>query len=76
VPRPPNCWILYRSDKRKELGKMHENEASKMISARWKSEVPHVRAKYEQLANEKKEEHTRMYPDYRFSPVKKEEKER
>jgi hypothetical protein len=55
---------------------MHENEASKMISARWKNEAPDVRAKYEQLANEKKEDHTRMYPDYRFSPVKKEEKER
>lgn len=42
----------------------------------WKAESPHVRAEYERRADLKKAEHHAMYPQYRFQPVKKEEKER
>ncbi|KAJ6603110.1 hypothetical protein B0H10DRAFT_644679 [Mycena sp. CBHHK59/15] len=75
-PRPPNAWILYRADKAKVVGRLAQSEMSKQISIMWKSEPPHVRAEYERRADEKKAEHSRMYPDYRFQPVKKEEKDR
>jgi hypothetical protein len=42
----------------------------------WRSELPDVRAEYERRADIKKAEHQAMYPEYRFQPVKREEKER
>ncbi|KAJ7502787.1 hypothetical protein B0H11DRAFT_1711498 [Mycena galericulata] len=75
-PRPPNAWILYRADKSKEIGRKAQSDVSKEISAMWKAESPHVRAEYERRADLRKAEHQAMYPEYRFQPVKKEEKER
>ncbi|KAJ7251782.1 hypothetical protein B0H12DRAFT_1185159 [Mycena haematopus] len=75
-PRPPNAWILYRAEKSKVIGRKAQADVSKEISAMWKSELPHIRAEYERRADIKKAEHAAMYPDYRFQPVKREEKER
>ncbi|KAJ7128884.1 hypothetical protein C8R43DRAFT_957402 [Mycena crocata] len=75
-PRPPNAWILYRAEKSKAIGRKAQSDVSKEISAMWKAETPDVRAEYERRAEEKKAEHSAMYPQYRFQPVKKEVKER
>lgn len=82
-PRPPNAWILYRSDKIKVLppaapGQRSRAQAdvSKLISDMWRNESDAVKLEYERLADAKKAEHQRLYPDYRFQPMKKEEKER
>jgi len=82
-PRPPNAWILYRSDKLKSLppeqpGEQRRAQAdvSKLISELWKRESEAVKLEYERLADAKKAEHQRLYPSYRFQPMKKEEKER
>ncbi|KAG2113868.1 uncharacterized protein F5147DRAFT_35746 [Suillus discolor] len=82
-PRPPNAWILYRSDKIKELppaepGQRSRAQAdvSKLVSDMWRKESDAVKLEYERLADAKKAEHQRKYPDYRFQPMKKEEKER
>lgn len=82
-PRPPNAWILYRSDKLKSLppeqpGEQRRAQAdvSKLISELWKRESDAVKLEYERLADAKKAEHQRLYPSYRFQPMKKEEKER
>ncbi|KAJ6497877.1 hypothetical protein C8R45DRAFT_899415 [Mycena sanguinolenta] len=75
-PRPPNAWILYRAEKSKIIGRKAQSDVSKEISAMWKAEPPHIRAEYERRADIKKAEHAAMYPDYRFQPVKREEKER
>lgn len=82
-PRPPNAWILYRSDMVRELPpvapgtpRRAQAEVSKMISDMWKAAPERVRQHYEQLADAKKAEHQAMYPGYRFQPMKKEEKER
>lgn len=82
-PRPPNAWILYRSDKLRELPPPAPNQprraqadVSKLISHMWKHESEYVRAEYERLADVKKAEHQALYPGYRFQPMKKEEKER
>lgn len=80
-PRPPNAWILYRSEKLRVIGESEaprkpQAEISKIISAWWKGESPDVRAYYERLSDEKKAEHQIKYPGYRFQPMKKAEKER
>ncbi|KAG2033502.1 high mobility group box domain-containing protein, partial [Suillus americanus] len=80
-PRPPNAWILYRSDKIKVLppaqpGQRSRAQAdvSKLISDMWRNESDAVKLEYERLADARKAEHQRLYPDYRFQPMKKEEK--
>ncbi|OAX39957.1 hypothetical protein K503DRAFT_799226 [Rhizopogon vinicolor AM-OR11-026] len=82
-PRPPNAWILYRSDKLKSLPpeqpgaqRRAQADVSKLISEMWRSESEAVKLEYERLADAKKAEHQRLYPSYRFQPMKKEEKER
>ncbi|KAI0291631.1 hypothetical protein B0F90DRAFT_1775681, partial [Multifurca ochricompacta] len=82
-PRPPNAWILYRSDKLQQLPpppegqpKPTQAEVSKIISAQWRLESDEVRALYDQRAEIAKAEHARLYPNYRFAPMKKAEKDR
>lgn len=79
-PRPPNAWILYRSDKLRELPpappgeRRAQSDVSRLISTMWKQETDATRQYYERLADEKKQEHSIKYPGYRFQPMKKEEK--
>ncbi|CAE6381628.1 unnamed protein product [Rhizoctonia solani] len=80
-PRPPNAWILYRSDKLKELAtsqppgpRKPQAEISKIISQLWQAEGPETKGMYEARAEEKKAEHAALYPDYKFAPMKKEDK--
>ncbi|EED79195.1 predicted protein [Postia placenta Mad-698-R] len=84
-PRPPNAWILYRSDKLKQMmqsqlqhghPKKPQSSVSKEVAAMWKAEDPGVRGEYERLADVKKAEHAEQYPGYKFQPMKKEEKAR
>ncbi|KIJ19098.1 hypothetical protein PAXINDRAFT_70028, partial [Paxillus involutus ATCC 200175] len=74
-PRPPNAWILYRSDKLKDLPPSKERRAqadvSKLISNLWKNETEQVKLEYERMADARKAEHQRLYPSYRFQPMKK-----
>ncbi|KAF8629200.1 hypothetical protein AX17_005785 [Amanita inopinata Kibby_2008] len=82
-PRPPNAWILYRSEKIRSLPPLLPGEprraqadVSRMISEMWKSETEEERCRYERMAEQKKAEHQQKYPGYRFQPQKKEEKQR
>jgi hypothetical protein len=82
-PRPPNAWIIYRSDKLQNLPppplgqpKPTQAEVSKIIAAQWRAESAEVRATYDDRAETAKAEHARMYPDYRFAPMKKADKDR
>ena len=77
-PRPRNSWILYRRDQLRRLprGQMTQADVSQLISKMWREAPAHVHAEYERLAEEEKAEHKRMFPDYRYRPMKKEDKER
>lgn len=82
-PRPANAWILYRSDKMKNIAppppgkaKPPQADISKLIAAMWKNEQPEVRQHYEALSDMKKAEHLAQYPGYRFQPMKKADKEK
>ena len=68
ILRPPNAWILYRSDKLAEVKeakatvKTPQAELSKMIAERWRAETPEVKRKYDLQAQLKKQEHDALYP--------------
>ncbi|KAF9451290.1 hypothetical protein P691DRAFT_663589, partial [Macrolepiota fuliginosa MF-IS2] len=81
APRPPNAWIIYRSDKAHQLPPLEpgqprraQAEVSKMISNMWANESEETRQEYERRAEEAKAAHALKYPGYRFKPMKKEEK--
>ncbi|PLW36832.1 hypothetical protein PCANC_13958 [Puccinia coronata f. sp. avenae] len=75
LPRPPNSWILYRSDKIAEMKSQHSGLAqcllSKEIATRWHSESQEVRNNYEKKAELIKAEHAIKYPDYKYSPKRR-----
>lgn len=80
-PRPPNAWILYRSDKIHQLPPLEpgqprrsQAEVSRIISAMWANELDEVHQEYERRAEAAKAEHALKYPGYRFKPMTKEEK--
>ncbi|KAG6862315.1 hypothetical protein C0995_016013 [Termitomyces sp. Mi166 len=81
IPRPPNSWILYRSDMVTLIAPpapgttRSQAEVSRIISSMWKKEKPEVKAEYERRAEVKKLEHAAMYPNYRYMPKSKELKE-
>ncbi|KAF8074522.1 hypothetical protein FPV67DRAFT_1619050 [Lyophyllum atratum] len=82
IPRPPNSFILYRSEMGPRLpppsppGTFRtQAEISRIIGTLWRNEDPAVRAEFERRAALKKMEHEVMHPDYRYKPRSKAEKE-
>ncbi|KNE97940.1 hypothetical protein PSTG_08813 [Puccinia striiformis f. sp. tritici PST-78] len=75
LPRPPNSWILYRSDKIVEMKAEHKGLAqcllSKEIATRWHNESKEVKNEYEKKAEVIKAEHAVKYPDYKYSPKRR-----
>ncbi|KIK67028.1 hypothetical protein GYMLUDRAFT_156504, partial [Collybiopsis luxurians FD-317 M1] len=75
--RPPNAWILFRSDMNRQLRlrnpKSTQSALSKQISELWQNATPEIRADYERRAEAAKVAHHIQYPDYKFAPRKKEE---
>ncbi|ETW80936.1 hypothetical protein HETIRDRAFT_476671, partial [Heterobasidion irregulare TC 32-1] len=82
-PRPPNAWILYRSDRLRALPpvapgapRRPQSEISKEIARMWKNEAEETKSEYERRAELAKAEHARQYPNYRFCPMKKADKDK
>ncbi|KAF8873163.1 high mobility group box domain-containing protein, partial [Gymnopilus junonius] len=78
IPRPPNCFILYRSEKLAQL----RREASEipgcsfkdtraLISKMWQEEPEEVLEYWRQKAERKAAEHRLTYPGYKYQPKKK-----
>lgn len=80
VPRPPNAFTLYRQHWHphyKQYNKsMHNNDISKELGRRWKTEPDHIKEKYKSLAEDLKAKHAAQYPDYQYAPRKPGEKKR
>ena len=66
--RPPNAWILYRSDKMKTLKRTEPSaprrDSSKLIAEMWKDETEDVKRYYWTLADLAKAEYHAHYPTY------------
>ena len=82
IPRPPNSWILYRADMSQALAAQNPSSSrsqadiSKIISDMWKAIHPDLKAEYERRAELKKIQHAAKYPNYRYNPKSKAEKDR
>ncbi|KAI9303369.1 SRY-box containing transcription factor 7, partial [Cunninghamella echinulata] len=75
IPRPMNCFLLYRHDKQKEIltqcpGANHR-DISKIIAKWWKEATIQEKAPYVERARKAKVEHSRLYPNYKYMPQKK-----
>ncbi|SPO24628.1 related to HMG-box protein Hmg3 [Ustilago trichophora] len=85
IPRPPNAFILYRSDKMRELKKNkphsdmgtgldkldYQRKLSSTIGELWRNESEEVKAIFYEKAKQAAREHQERYPEYRFKPASK-----
>ena len=70
IKRPRNAFIIYRTDNAGRVKKARPDlpftELSRFLGEMWRNETPEVREKYNQLAEEEKANHAKMYPDFKF----------
>ncbi|KAG0298909.1 hypothetical protein BGZ96_004216 [Linnemannia gamsii] len=75
VPRPKNCFMLYRSKVlpmiMAEFGNINNKIISKIAAERWRAESEHVKTWYRDMAKYGKEEHARNNPGYKYAPLNK-----
>ncbi|KAJ5372202.1 High mobility group superfamily [Penicillium concentricum] len=80
VPRPPNCFILYRQANHHLVKNANpgvsNNEISRILGARWNNETPEVRQQFTRLADDLKKEHAIKHPDYQYAPRRPSERRR
>ncbi|KAL1858335.1 hypothetical protein Daus18300_009953 [Diaporthe australafricana] len=74
LPRPPNPFIIYRSERHQSVKEAYpdakNNDISKILGKQWQGEPDDVRIRYKQKSEEIKEEFMRLYPDYKYKPRK------
>ncbi|CAO3702611.1 unnamed protein product [Rhizopus stolonifer] len=75
IPRPLNCFLLYRIQKQKEIvakcpGANHR-DISKIIAKWWKEATEEDKKPFREQARIAKQEHYKRYPDYKYAPKKK-----
>ncbi|KAK0234986.1 hypothetical protein EDD85DRAFT_841357, partial [Armillaria nabsnona] len=71
IPRPSNAYIIFRSEfvaLNKESLSKTQQKASKLAGAAWRRLPKEIQDHYKGLAKERKEEHARAYPGYKFKP--------
>ncbi|CAG8023776.1 unnamed protein product [Penicillium olsonii] len=80
IPRPPNCFILYRQAHHERVKAENpgitNNEISRLLGTRWKNESDHIRARYTELAEKLKRKHAIAHPDYQYAPRRPSERKR
>ncbi|GJE93248.1 HMG box domain-containing protein [Phanerochaete sordida] len=73
-PRPMNSFMLFRQDFLKNTAKGRQPMVpSKAAGLAWKKLSPKEKEHWQMLADVAKEEHKRLYPDYRFQPKRREQ---
>ncbi|KAI8380675.1 hypothetical protein BD560DRAFT_444385 [Blakeslea trispora] len=75
IPRPMNCFLLYRLEKQKEIvakyAGVNHRDISKIIAQWWKKTTNEEKEPYREKARLAKLEHLKLYPDYKYMPKKK-----
>ncbi|KAL6300300.1 high mobility group box domain-containing protein, partial [Sparassis latifolia] len=77
IPRPPNCFILFRTDWCHRLeGQVERShkQISRIAGKAWKRMSETQKVVWRERARIIKEEHKRCYPDYKFAPVQRKQK--
>lgn len=74
IKRPPNCFMLWASDIRKDVSISYPNKTNSEISIilgeLWHTLNDNYKMKYNNRAIQAKEEHNLKYPSYKYSPTK------
>ena len=75
-PRPPNCFMIWAQEKRKEIAQnnmlKNNTDTSIMLGKIWSSMSDKFKLQYKNKANILKYEHRLKYPNYKYKPKKKE----
>lgn len=72
IPRPMNSWLLFRTQRLRELKQQNPNSRvpqailSKMISELWRNELPYIKRGYEKQAEQCRIDHELKYPAYKY----------
>ncbi|KAI9028948.1 hypothetical protein CLU79DRAFT_736821 [Phycomyces nitens] len=79
VPRPMNCFLVYRCEKQKEItafcpGANHR-DISKVVAKWWREAPASEKELYRNLAKEAKKQHTEQYPQYKYAPRPRRQKQ-
>ncbi|PVU93901.1 hypothetical protein BB561_002965 [Smittium simulii] len=74
TPRPPNAFIIYRKETQANVIKANPGVSNKEISViigkMWKQEPQSVKDQYKVKAENEKQIHKKMFPDYKYQPRK------
>ncbi|KAI9279866.1 hypothetical protein BY458DRAFT_545027 [Sporodiniella umbellata] len=75
IPRPLNCFLIYRNEKQKEIlaqcpGANHR-DLSKIIATWWKNATDLEKEPFRNKARIAKQEHRKKYPEYKYAPKRK-----
>ncbi|EIN07921.1 hypothetical protein PUNSTDRAFT_19350, partial [Punctularia strigosozonata HHB-11173 SS5] len=71
IPRPPNPWILFRSDfNRRQIRESKTRQAfvSQDASKEWRKASKEDLAYWRQKADEALDAHRKLYPNYVYKP--------
>jgi hypothetical protein len=79
IPRPPNCFILFRAAYLKSIanstsgdnGRQQQKDVSQEAAAAWNALSPEDKEPYKVQAEIAKAEHARMYPGWVYRPKMK-----
>ncbi|KAJ2960728.1 hypothetical protein NQZ79_g3941 [Umbelopsis isabellina] len=75
IPRPNNCFLVYRRDISLQLKDSKEfpnsRSISKLVAQLWRTESDAVKLHYRELAKKEKLIHQLQYPDYKYRPKKR-----
>ncbi|KAI0367513.1 hypothetical protein BV20DRAFT_557836 [Pilatotrama ljubarskyi] len=79
IPRPPNAFMIFRSElwnkeKIKSTVERDHRQISRIAGNLWNDLSEAERAPYHHLAEEAKKEHARKYPQYKYSPIYRRDK--
>ncbi|KAI0666244.1 hypothetical protein C8Q78DRAFT_1083184 [Trametes maxima] len=79
IPRPPNAFMIFRSElwskeKIKADVERDHRQISRIAGSLWNALSDEERAPYVALAEEAKQEHHRKYPEYKYSPTYRRDK--
>ncbi|XP_021951968.1 protein tramtrack, beta isoform isoform X2 [Folsomia candida] len=72
IPRPPNSFMIFANEWRRQLANQFPNESNKEISVRlglmWKNLSEELKAKYFTAARQANDAHKIKFPHYHYNP--------
>ncbi|KAH9891119.1 hypothetical protein C8Q73DRAFT_110965 [Cubamyces lactineus] len=79
IPRPPNAFMIFRSElwnkeKIKSTVERDHRQISRIAGNLWNRLTEDERAPYQELAEEAKRLHAQTYPQYKYSPIYRRDK--